>query len=106
MNDQRARALARRQQELLVRSAELRLHLATDLNRWHAPLALADKTRRQTTEAWHWLRAHPEVPLAGAAALLLLRPRHVLRFCWRWGSRLLLAKRLYKRYGRVLAARI
>jgi hypothetical protein len=84
----------------------LRLHLATDLERWRPPLALVDETRRQTTEAWHWLRAHPEVPLAGAAALLLLRPRPVLRFCWRWGRRVLLVKRLYERYGRVLATRL
>ena len=104
MTPTRAQALAKRQQELLIRSTELRLLVATDLGRWQAPLAVADETQRQAQKAWHWLRAHPELPMAGVATLLLLRPRRVIRFCWRWGRRALLAQRLYTRLGRKLSA--
>ena len=92
MTPTRAQALAKRQQELLIRSTELRLLVATDLGRWQAPLAVADETQRQAQKAWHWLRAHPELPMAAVATLLLMRPRRVIRFCWRWGRRALLAR--------------
>lgn len=105
MTQQRARALAKRQQELLVRSSELRLQIAADLGRWQAPLAVADEARRAGGQAWRWLRAHPELPLAGAAALVLMRPRRVLGFCLRWGRRALWAKRLAATLGRLFAAR-
>ena len=46
---------------------------------------MADEVHQRGHQAWGWLRAHPEAPLAAGAALLILRPRRVLRLCWRWG---------------------
>ena len=43
------------------------------------PLALADRVH----EAWRWLRAHPEAPLAALVVVAVLRPRRA----WRWGLR-------------------
>ncbi len=102
MSNPRQRDLARRQQALLVRSAELRLQLGHDLRPWQAPLALADEVHQRGHQAWGWLRAHPEAPLAAGAALLILRPRRVLRLCWRWGRRAWFAKRLYDRWRQAL----
>jgi hypothetical protein len=92
MNPRRA-ALVRRQQQLLVRSSELRGQLARDAQVWQPPLALAD----QVHAGWRWLRAHPEVPLAAAAVLLVLRPRRALRWGWRLWSGWRLWLRLQRR---------
>ena len=80
---QRAAALARRQRALLVRSAELRAQLSTDLQVLAPPLRLAD----QVWDAWRWLRAHPAVPVSVVVALAVLRPRRALRLGLRlwWG---------------------
>lgn len=75
----RAQALARRQLDLVRRSGELRHAFAQDAQALQRPLALAD----QVHAAWCWLRAHPEVPLAAAAVLVVLRPRRALRLAWR-----------------------
>jgi hypothetical protein len=69
-----------RQQALLLRSAALREQLATESGRLQPPLRLADRVR----DTWHWLQAHPELPLAAGAVVALLRPRRA----WRWGRRL------------------
>jgi hypothetical protein len=105
MSDPRLRDLARRQQALLVRSTELRLQLGHDLQRWQAPLAVADEVHQRGRQAWGWLRNHPEVPLAAGVALLVLRPRRVLALCWRWGRRAWLAKGLYDRWRQALHKR-
>ena len=76
---QRVDSLAHRQQRLLVRSSELRSQFARDAQVWKQPLALADRVRA----GWRWLRAHPEVPLAAAAMLVVLRPRRAWRLIWR-----------------------
>lgn len=91
---ERQLALARRQQALLLRSADLRGALGRDLRRLQAPLALADRLRG----GWHWLRAHPELPLAAAAVLVVLRPRRA----WRWSLRLWWAWRSWRRLQRWL----
>ena len=72
-------SLAQRQLRLLVRSSELRSRFARDAQVWQQPLALADQVRA----GWRWLRAHPEVPLAAAAVVVLLRPRRAWRLVWR-----------------------
>lgn len=79
MVHRRAAALARRQQQLLARSAELRGRLATDAAVLGRPLALADRVR----EGWRWLAGHPEVPLVAVVVVVVLRPRRALR----WGLR-------------------
>ncbi|MBA4175152.1 MAG: hypothetical protein C0505_01105 [Leptothrix sp. (in: Bacteria)] len=78
----RAAALARRQQLLLLRSHELRGRFAADALRWQPTLALADRLRA----GWHWLLAHPEVPLAATVVLAVMRPRRALRWGWRLWS--------------------
>jgi hypothetical protein len=94
VNPQRAAALARRQQLLLVRSSELRGQLARDAQGWQAPLALADRVHA----GWRWLCGHPEAPLAAAAVLLVLRPRRVLRWGWRLWSGWRLWQRLQRQW--------
>lgn len=89
----RTAALARRQRLLLVRSSELRGQFARHAQPWQQPLALAD----QVHAGWRWLRAHPEVPLAAAAVLVLLRPRRAWRMGWRLGWRLWTGWRLWQR---------
>ena len=81
--------LALRQQQLLIRSAELRVSLAHQVRALHTPLALAD-------QAWagvQWLRRHPLLPLATLALLVLKRPRRIVR----WSTRLLWSWKLYQR---------
>ena len=70
-------------QHLQAHSALLRDHLAQQVQPLALPLALADSLR----EAWQWLRRHPELPLAGVAVLVLLRPRRLLGWAGRlWGA--------------------
>jgi hypothetical protein len=69
---------------LRLRSATLRVQMVQDAARLRAPLSWADSARAGS----HWLRQHPQWPLAGAALLVLLRPRRVLRWAgtawWAW----------------------
>jgi hypothetical protein len=78
-------ALARRQQQLLIRSAELRVMLAQQAQVLQAPLAVADQVRAGV----RWLRQHPQWPLGAALVLALRRPRRALgwasRLWWGWG---------------------
>lgn len=74
--------LARRREQLVARSGQLREHLGSQ----HTPLPrlLAWADRGQA--AWHWVLAHPAPVLAGVLGVLLLRPRRALRWAWRgWG---------------------
>lgn len=90
----RASALTQRQHELLMRSAALRGDLAAQVRPWQRPLQLADELR----QGWHWLRTHPEAPLAAAVVLAVLRPRRA----WRWGLRLWWAWGNWRRLSRSL----
>lgn len=76
--------LAVRQQMLLARSAELRTRLGAQLQPAQRPLRWADAAH----EAWCWLRAHPLLPLAAAAGVLLARPRRAVGLAmslwWGW----------------------
>lgn len=89
MNQTRADALRQRQLSLLLRSDRLRQRLGAQAQVLQQPLAWADRAQA----AWHWLRAHPEGPLAGAVLLLVLRPRRALR----WSARLIWAWRALRR---------
>jgi hypothetical protein len=74
-------------EELRLRSATLRVQMVQDAARLAAPLSWLDSARAGA----HWLREHPQWPLAGAALLVVLRPRRVLRWAgtaW-WGWRAL-----------------
>ncbi|MBI3531266.1 MAG: hypothetical protein HY068_02095 [Burkholderiales bacterium] len=77
--------LAARQQQLLIRSAELRVTLAHQSQTLQGPLALAD----QAVSSVHWLRSHPQWPLGALLLLAVLRPRRALvwagRLWWGWG---------------------
>ena len=94
MSSRRAGDLRLRQMALVLRSAELRLDLATQGSRLQTPLAVADRVR----EGFGWLRTHPEAPLAAAVVLAVLRPRRVLR----WGMRLWWGWRSWRRLQRTL----
>ncbi len=97
MNKERAVALARRQEQLLARSTELRQRLALDVAPWQPRLAQVDRVRSAVSRSWQWLRAHPEVPAGLAVGVLLLRPRRALRWGWRWGRRAWLGWQLFQR---------
>lgn len=78
-----------RQQQLLLRSAELRHTLARQAQALQSPLTLADQLRA----GGHWLRRHPVWSLAGLGLLVFRRPRILLR----WLPRLLGGWQLYLR---------
>jgi hypothetical protein len=89
MSRQQRDELTQRRQQLLIRSAELRVALVHQAQVLQTPLALADQVRAGV----QWLRQHPEWPLGALALLALTRPRRLLR----WGSRLLWGWRFYRR---------
>ena len=77
-----------RQQQLLLRSAELRLTLNRQARALQSPLVLVDQVR----SSLHWLRQHPVWPLAALGLLVFKRPRRILR----WLPRLLGGWQLYR----------
>lgn len=89
MSRQQRDELARRQQQLLIRSAELRVTLAHQAQVLQTPLAAADQVRAGV----QWLRRHPQWPLGALVLLALKRPRRVFG----WASRLLWGWGLYQR---------
>lgn len=78
-----------RQQQLLVRSAQLRLNLADQIQVFKRPLAVVDTARG----GLRWLQANPQWSLSALALLVVLRPRRALV----WGRRLWWAWRTLKR---------
>lgn len=77
--------LAARKQQLLIRSAELRVTLAHQSQTLQGPLAWAD----QAVSGTRWLRNHPQWSLGALGLLAVLRPRRALawagRLWWGWG---------------------
>ncbi len=73
-----------RQQELLIRSTELRYQLHGSLDSLQRPAAWLDQTRAGLI----WLYQHPAWPLAGLLLLLLRRPRRIItwsgKLWWLW----------------------
>lgn len=91
----RETALAARKQQLLIRSAELRVTLAHQSQTLQGPLALAD----QAVSGTRWLRDHPQWPLGALLLLAVLRPRRALA----WATRLWWGFGLYRNVRRWLA---
>lgn len=77
--DHRSRALATQRQRLQQRSAVLRERLAHQTQQLQPALDLAEQAR----DAGRWLRANPALVAGLVAALVVLRPRRLLR----WGLR-------------------
>lgn len=78
------RALQHRREQLLMRSAALRVQLRHEAQVLEAPLGWAD----QGLQAVRWLRAHPEWPLVTLGVWVVLGPRRALRWAmrgwWLW----------------------
>jgi hypothetical protein len=89
MHRRQHQLLLQRQQQLLLRSAELRHTLARQARTLQSPLALADQLRA----GGRWLRQHPVWSLAGLGLLVFRRPRIILR----WLPRLLGGWQIYVR---------
>lgn len=90
--DTRQQLLVARCEALQARNAVLRSQLAEHSHVLQAPLALADRV----LSGLRWLRAHPQWLLAGAATLLILRPRRG----WRLGLRLWSGWRVWQQLRR------
>ncbi|HQW20195.1 MAG TPA: YqjK-like family protein [Rhodocyclaceae bacterium] len=71
--------LALKKQRLQMRSAALRSSFAGHALALQPVCNLADRGRI----ALHWLRRHPALPVAGLVALLVARPRAILRLAQR-----------------------
>jgi hypothetical protein len=97
MRHPRDEELARRQQELLVRSATLRVILGQQARVLQTPLGLADQVRGGV----QWLRKHPLWPLASVLLIALTRPRSSMR----WASRLWMVRDLYRQVRRLVFSR-
>ncbi len=97
MHQPQREELARRQQQLLSRSAGLRATLAHQARALRSPLTLIDQLRTGA----RWLRRHPVWPLAALAWLVLRPPRPMLR----WLPPLFGAWQLFRRAGQWLDSR-
>ncbi len=86
----RLRLLVRREL-LLQRSADLRAQIGLQAQSWRRPMAWADRAR----DGLRWLRRHPEWPVGAGVALLVMRPRRLLR----WSVRGWAVWRLWRRWG-------
>ena len=84
--------LRRRQQEWLLRSAQLRLTLAQQALVFRKPLAIADRG----CDLLQLLANKPAWPLAAALLLVAWRPRRAFQ----WGRRLWWAYRSYQQARR------
>ena len=78
--------LALKKQRLQTQSAVLRDALAENAGTYQSAFAVADRMRRGVA----WLRRHPALPVAVLVAVLVARPRAVLRLAGRgwllWGT--------------------
>ena len=72
-------ALMLRQQQLLIRSAQLRMSFAEQTQVLKRPLALADDARA----GMQWLMRNPQWPLGVLVFAIVVRPARALR----WGGR-------------------
>jgi hypothetical protein len=72
-------ALMLRQQQLLIRSAQLRMSFTEQTQLLKRPLAIADDARA----GMQWLMRNPQWPLGVFVFAIVLRPTRALR----WGAR-------------------
>lgn len=86
----RLRLLVRRE-VLLQRSTALRGQIGLQAQPWRRPLAWADRAR----DGLGWLREHPEWPVGAGVALLVMRPKRLLR----WTVRGWAVWRLWRRWA-------
>jgi hypothetical protein len=78
----RERELAQRRLALVARSAALRAELVEGAAALDTPLQLADGA----WNAWHWVKAHPDVVVAGVVVVAVVQPRRawvLARWSWR-----------------------
>lgn len=102
--DARARLVARRE-ALLQRSAQLRERLALRGQTLQPALQWAERVR----SGWHWLHAHPWVPVISAFVVAAYRPRRawaLLLLAWRGWRRWRWLSSWLTHYGRNRAGRI
>lgn len=90
-------ALMLRQQQLLIRSAQLRMSFAEQTQVLKRPLALADDARA----GMQWLMRNPQWPLGVLVFAIVVRPARALR----WGGRAWWAWRTIQRAQSWLANR-
>ncbi len=85
-----------RQQQLIMRSAQLRASIANQSQVLIKPLAFVDKVR----EGVQWLSRHPAWPVGAVLVLIMLKPRKAIvwagRLWWGWQT----YKRLQGRIGK------
>ncbi len=89
--------LALKRQRLQIRSAALRADFSSHAAAWRPVFRIAD----QGQAALLWLRRHPAVPVAVLVALLVARPRALLR----WLKRGFFAWQALARLREVVSAR-
>lgn len=84
MDTERRLELALRKQQLLMQSAELRARIGQQTHSLRPLFGAADRVR----DAARWLKRHPALPVAVVTALLVARPRSILRWVrrglWLW----------------------
>lgn len=71
--------LALKKQRLLIRSGALRENFGNYATVWMPAFAAADRVRA----GLHWLRRHPLLPVTTLVAVMVARPRGVLRWARR-----------------------
>lgn len=76
MHRRHRESLVQRQQQLLLRSTELRVTLTRQAQVLKAPLSVVDQLRSVV----HWMGRHPAWPMAALGLLSLTRPRRLLRW--------------------------
>jgi hypothetical protein len=101
MHNDREQQLLRRREQLVARSGQLRVDLATHAGRLAPQGLLMGRANR----ALLWAQHNPQWVAGGVALLLVLRPQRV----WRWGGRLLaalqIARQVMPMWQRVSARR-
>ncbi|MDD5175447.1 MAG: YqjK family protein [Sterolibacterium sp.] len=90
--------LALKKQYLQMRSASLRETFADYASGWTPVFAVADRAYA----GWIWLRRHPVLPVAVLVALVVSRPRAVLR----WIRRGFLIRQALHKLSGVIAVKL
>ena len=80
---------ALKKQRLQLESQRLREQATTFASGMAPAFTAAEKMRT----GWHWLKAHPAVPVGLAVAVIVVRPA----LAWRWGRRAWLGWKSWQR---------